>query len=126
MMLHSLKNQNHTITANSTPFIYWWGTVGEDMPEIEKNSVTTNVNTLCKNMPIINVVMAEVSEEEYEDNVMNAGDCYHHLAGGRKKRQIIIITECCRQARMVISNKKRSVPTEQMVHLLVGHQEHGC
>ena len=69
-------------------------------------------------MPIINVVMAEVSEEEYEDNVMNAG--------GRKKRQIFIITECCRQARMVISNKKRSVPTEQMVHLLVGHQEPGC
>ena len=125
MMLHSLENPNLTITANSTPFIYWWGTVGDDMPEIERKTVTTNVETLCKNMPIMNVVMTEVSEEKYEDNVMNAGDCYHHLAGGRRKRQARK-GECCKVARMVISNKKRSVPTEQMVHLLVGHQEHDC
>eukprot|EP00091_Calanus_sinicus_P014311 TRINITY_DN31777_c0_g1_i1.p1 TRINITY_DN31777_c0_g1~~TRINITY_DN31777_c0_g1_i1.p1 ORF type:complete len:205 (-),score=50.82 TRINITY_DN31777_c0_g1_i1:155-769(-) len=84
-MLHSLKNQNLTIAANSTPFIYWWGTVWNDMPEIERKTVTSNVETLCKNMPIMKVVMAEVSEQEYKENVKNAGDCYHHLAGGGGK-----------------------------------------
>ena len=124
MMAYSLKNQNFTIPVTSTTFIYWWGTIGNAMPEVQRKTVTTNVETLCNNMPIMNVVMTEVSEEDFEDNLENARDCYH-LAGGRRKRATVRHIRC-KVAHMAISKKKRSVPSEQMVHLLVGHQEHGC
>eukprot|EP00091_Calanus_sinicus_P009488 TRINITY_DN22182_c0_g1_i1.p1 TRINITY_DN22182_c0_g1~~TRINITY_DN22182_c0_g1_i1.p1 ORF type:complete len:114 (+),score=24.76 TRINITY_DN22182_c0_g1_i1:65-406(+) len=72
---------------------YWWGTIGIAMPEAKRKTVTDNVETLCTNMPIMNAVMTEVSEEDFEDNLKDAGDCYH-LAGGRRKRATTRHVKC--------------------------------
>ena len=55
------------------------------MTEEERANASENVKNLCNNKSILKVEMTEVSKEQYEENMTNAGDCCQ--AGGRREHQ---------------------------------------
>merc|ERR1711936_373157 len=124
------ENENITIHADSLPFVYWWGDVREEMTNEQRKKASQNVENLCMNLAILNVEMTEVSQEKFEKNMIDGGECYH-LASGKRKRAARGHTQAnCGYPPYprALARKKRDTGNQygNLVHLVVGHTEHGC
>merc|ERR1712128_142380 len=129
----TIMQKNITVDVSKISTVFFWGVIGEEMPEEMKLRLSENMVELCGNMPIKNVIVTEVSEAIFEDKMIASGDCYH-LAGGRKKRQdkpearrrCWVCDFICGLIHRRRNKRSVNDPTEGLAHVVLGHEEFGC